>query len=74
MQIFVKTVNDRTFRLEVEPYDRIYKVKGIIRARENLRRGKQRLLFGGILLRSERRLIDYNIQQDYTIHLAIRQR
>lgn len=72
MLIFVKTNTDKTFKLEVEPNNTIKDVKAKIRVNEGIPHCKQRLIFGGKLLKNERKLSDYKIQKEWTIHLALR--
>jgi len=70
MQIFVKTVTDRTITLKVEPSDSIEKVKAKIQKMEGTSSDRQILTFAGEQLEDGRTVSDYKIEKESTIHLA----
>ena len=73
-QVFVRTLSDKSIRLEVQPQYTIYHIKQMIEERENVSVPEQRLIFGGKQLEDERTLADYQITDGMTMHLVLRLR
>ena len=71
MQIFIKTLNNRTIVLDIEPYFSVELLKDKIEDKEGIPSNKQRLVMGGKTLINGKKLYDYNIQNNNTIHVMI---
>ena len=75
IQIFVKGFANATLTLEMEPSNTIGDIKAKIQEEENIDPDLQRLvLASGKPLEDRHTLLDYNTQEESTIHLIYRLR
>ncbi len=72
MQIFIKTLTGRTVTIEVDAEDTIAQVKQKFYDKAAVPVQEQRLLYGANQLEDEKKVQDYCIQKDSTLHLVLR--
>ncbi|KRX10539.1 hypothetical protein PPERSA_05359 [Pseudocohnilembus persalinus] len=72
MQIYVKTLTNKTITLDVKSSDSLQSVQDLIQIKERIHPYHQKLFFEGIQLKHEygKILADYNIQKESTLHLV----
>ncbi|KRX10538.1 hypothetical protein PPERSA_05358 [Pseudocohnilembus persalinus] len=72
MQIYVKTLTNKTITLDVKQSDSLQNVQDLIQIKEGIDPDQQKLFFEGIQLKHEygKILADYNIQKESTLYLV----
>jgi ubiquitin len=71
MQIFVKTLAGKTITVEVHPSMAVNDIKMAVSRRVGIPPQEQRLIFAGKQLEDFRTLLDYNVQNETTLHLVL---
>ncbi|CAF0742565.1 unnamed protein product [Rotaria sordida] len=71
MQIFVRTLDDRTLTLNVQPDDTINEIKEIVEQREGIPADEQRLTLGGISLDDELTLNECHVEEESTLYVLL---
>jgi hypothetical protein len=73
-QVFIKTLQNQTITVYIEPSSTVLALKRKICAKEGLPVEEQRLICSGKQLEDDRTLEDYNVIHQSTIHLVLRLR
>lgn len=72
MQIFIKTLTEKTITLDVEISDKIDNIKQKIYDKEGINADEQILVYASKLIEDHKTLSDYNIQKDSTLNLMMK--
>ena len=71
MQIKVKTLTGRDIPVDIEPSDRIIRIKEMMEEKEGTPPAQQRLIFNGSQLNDENTALDAGITAGASLHLVL---
>lgn len=71
MQVKVKTLTGRAILVDVEPTDRIFRIKEMVAEKEGLTPNQQRLIFNGSQLDDDKSMAESGIAAGATLHLVL---
>ena len=74
MQTFLKSLTGKTIIIDVEPFDTVRLYKIFVSLKEGIPPDQQKIVFAGSKLEENRKIFDYNIQKESTLHLILRLR
>lgn len=71
MQVRVKTLTGRDIQIDVEPSDKIMRIKEMMEEKEGIPPLQQRLIFNGSQLDDDRTIQDSGIAAGASLHLVL---
>ena len=71
MLIKVKTLNGKEIELDIEPNDKVKRIKECVEEREGIPLPQQRLIFGGKQMNDEQTAQDYKVTEGSVLHLVL---
>jgi len=71
MLIKVKTLTGKEIELDIEPTDRVDRIKEKVEEKEGIPPPQQRLIFGGKQMSDEKTAADYKIVGGSVMHLVL---
>ncbi|KAA6375249.1 MAG: putative ring and ubiquitin domain containing protein, partial [Streblomastix strix] len=74
IRIIIKTSEERAIPLSVESWETVLGIKKKIDEEESVKPNRQKLVYNGIELQNEKKMIDYEIPQDSVIQLLVKER
>lgn len=71
MQVSVKTLTGRDIQVDIEPSDKIIRIKEMMEEKEGIPPLQQRLIFNGSLLDDDQTLMESGIDAGASLHLVL---
>ncbi|CAG8450812.1 13530_t:CDS:2 [Ambispora gerdemannii] len=71
MLIKVKTLTGKEIEIDIEPTDKITRIKERVEEKEGIPPAQQRLIFGGKQMADEKTASEYSIEGGSVLHLVL---
>ncbi|KAI8808844.1 ubiquitin [Cladochytrium replicatum] len=71
VMIKVKTLTGKEIEIDIEPDDKVVRIKQRVEEKEGIPPEQQRLIFGGKQMNDDRTAQDYNIEGGSVLHLVL---
>jgi ubiquitin-like protein Nedd8 len=71
MLIKVKTLTGKEIEIDIDPTDKIERIKERVEEKEGIPPPQQRLIFGGKQMADDKTAKDYNIEPGSVLHLVL---
>ncbi|GAM22387.1 hypothetical protein SAMD00019534_055620 [Acytostelium subglobosum LB1] len=71
MLIKVKTLTGKEIEIDIDPTDKIQRIKERVEEKEGIPPSQQRLIFGGKQMGDEKTAKDYSIEGGSVLHLVL---
>ncbi|KAK9462262.1 ubiquitin-like protein 1 [Lipomyces oligophaga] len=71
MLIKVKTLTGKEIEMDIEPTDKVQRIKERVEEKEGIPPSQQRLIFGGKQMADDKSATDYNLEGGATLHLVL---
>ncbi|KAI5970417.1 hypothetical protein CANMA_000580 [Candida margitis] len=71
MQVKVKTLTGRDIPVDIEPQDKIIRIKEMMEEKEGISPAQQRLIFNGSQLDDDKTVQESGIQAGASLHLVL---
>lgn len=71
MLIKVKTLTGAEINLNMEPSDKVIRIKELIEEKEGIPLSQQRVIFAGKNMNDDKTLEDYKIESGHTVYLVL---
>ncbi|PWN25912.1 putative NEDD8 precursor-ubiquitin-like protein [Jaminaea rosea] len=71
MLIKIKTLTGREIDLDIEPNDKVARLKERVEEKEGIPPAQQRLIFGGKQMHDEKSVVDFGVEGGSVLHLVL---
>ncbi|CCG22099.1 Rub1 protein [Candida orthopsilosis Co 90-125] len=71
MQVKVKTLTGRDIPVDIEPQDKIIRIKEMMEEKEGISPAQQRLIFNGSQLDDDKTVQESGVQSGASLHLVL---